>query len=255
MKRLEGKVAIVTGAASGIGRATARLFAENGAKVIVADVDENGGLETVRSIKEAGGWAIFVQTDVSNSKDVKNMVDKTVEACGKLDVLCNNAGINPVGTVVDTSEELWDKVIDINLRGMFLCMKYAIPEMIKVGGGSIVNWASVNGLHALPNEVAYDASKGGVIMLSKATAIDFGSKNIRVNAICPGVVDTPLIRNYVKSFPDPQKYLKVLGEMNAAIKRLLKPDEIANVALFLASDEASGVTGAAYVVDGGYTTI
>lgn len=198
---------------------------------------------------------MFVQTDVTNSSDVRNMIAKTVETYGRLNVLCNNAGINPVGTVVDTSEDLWDKVININLRGMFLCMKYAIPEMIKSGGGSIVNWASVNGLTALPNEVAYEASKGGVIMLSKATAIDFGSKNIRVNAICPGIVDTPLIQAYVKSFPNPQAYLKELSNMNAAIKRLLRPEEVANLALFLASDESSAITGAAYVVDGGYTTI
>jgi NAD(P)-dependent dehydrogenase (short-subunit alcohol dehydrogenase family) len=231
------------------------LFGDNGARVIVADIDSKGGLETTRLIEEKGGRAVFVHTDVTNSSDVRNMVAKAVETYGKLNVLCNDAGINPVGTVVDTSEELWDKVININLRGMFLCMKYAIPEMIKSGGGSIVNWASVNGLTALPNEVAYEASKGGVIMLSKATAIDFGSKNIRVNAICPGIVDTPMIQAYVKSFPNPQAYLKELGNMNAGIKRLLRPEEIANLALFLASDESSAVTGAAYVVDGGYTTI
>lgn len=231
------------------------MFGDNGARVIVADIDSKGGLETARLIEEKGGRAVFVHTDVTKTSEVKNMIAKTVETYGKLNVLCNDAGINPVGTVVDTSEELWDKVININLRGMFLCMKYAIPEMIKSGGGSIINWASVNGLTALPNEVAYEASKGGVIMLSKATAIDFGSNNIRVNAICPGIVDTPLIQAYVKSFPNPQAYLKELSSLNAAIKRLLRPEEIANVALFLASDESSAITGAAYVVDGGYTTI
>jgi len=253
LRRVEGKVAIVTGAASGIGRATATLLGEHGARVIVADINSTGGMETVYSIREKEGEATFIRTDVTDSTQVRNMIAKTIETYGKLNILCNNAGINPVGTVVDTSEELWDKVININLRSMFLCMKYAIPEMIKSGGGSIINWASVNGLTALPNEVAYEASKGGVIMLSKATAIDFGSSNIRVNAICPGIVDTPMIQAYAKEFPE--GYLKELSKMNAAIKRLLRPEEIANLVLFLASDESSAITGAAYVVDGGYTTI
>jgi NAD(P)-dependent dehydrogenase (short-subunit alcohol dehydrogenase family) len=253
MEKLKDKVAIITGGASGMGRSTAILFADNGAKVVVADIDAKGGEETVRSVKDRGGEAVFILTDVSKSSDVQNMVRKSVERYGKLNILCNCAGIAAVGTVLDTSEELWSKVMDINLKSTFLGMKYAIPEMIKAGGGSIINWASVNGLYALTNEAAYDASKGGVVMLSKATALDFGSNNIRVNAICPGIVDTPLVRNLAKNYPEVN--LDELGRMNAAIKRLLKPDEIANMALFLASDESSGLTGAAYVVDGGYTAI
>jgi NAD(P)-dependent dehydrogenase (short-subunit alcohol dehydrogenase family) len=254
--KLDGKVAIVTGSATGIGRSIAVLFAENGAKVVVAtDLNTKGGEETVRLIKNTKGDAIFVRADISKTLDVQNLIRKTVEEYGRLNILCNNAGINPTGTVVDTSEELFDRVININLKGVFLGMKYAIPEMLKARGGSIVNIASVNGLVGNRNEAAYDASKGGVVLLTQATALDFGSKNIRVNAICPGVVETPLLHKYITDFPQPEKFLAELSAMNAGFKRLLRPKEIASMALFLASDDSSGVTGAAYVVDGGYTAI
>jgi NAD(P)-dependent dehydrogenase (short-subunit alcohol dehydrogenase family) len=238
-----------------MGRTTAVLFAKEGAKVVVADIDETKGKETVDAILKAGGEATFVKTDVSKALDVQNLVKVTVQKYGRLDVLANNAGINPTGTVVDTSEELWERTININLKGVFLGMKHAIPEMIRSGGGSIINWSSVNGLCGLFNEAAYDASKGGVVLITKATALDFGTKNIRVNCICPGITDTPLIQGYVTSSADPKKFFKELVDMNAAFKRIIKPEEVSNAALFLASDESSGITGAVLTVDGGYTAL
>jgi NAD(P)-dependent dehydrogenase (short-subunit alcohol dehydrogenase family) len=238
-----------------MGRTTSVLFAKEGAKVVVADIDETKGKETVDVILKAGGEATFLKTDVSKALDVQTLVKVTVQKYGRLDVLANNAGINPTGTVVDTSEELWERTININLKGVFLGMKYAIPEMIRSGGGSIINWSSVNGLCGLFNEAAYDASKGGVVLITKATALDFGTENIRVNCICPGITDTPLIQGYIKNSPDPKKFFKELVDMNAAFKRIIKPEEVSNAALFLASDESSGITGTVLTVDGGYTAL
>lgn len=253
--RLKGKVALITGAGSGIGRATAILFANEGAKVAVSDLVTPKGEETVTRITESNGEAIFVRADVSKSYDVKKMVNTVLENYGKIDIVFNNAGISPVGTVVDTSEELWDKVMNINLKGIFLVSKYAIPVMEKRGGGVIINTASAGGIVALPNEAAYDASKGGVIMLTKAMAVDHGPQNIRVNCVCPGVTDTPILQAYINGSLNPDKTRKILLEKNAIIRRLIKPEEIAYTVLFLASDEASAVTGAAYIVDGGNTVV
>jgi len=253
--RLRGKIAIITGAGSGIGRATAILFAKEGSRVVVADADEQKGQETVNMIKRDGGEAILVRTDVSKSVDAKNLVEATLAKYGALNIVFNNAGINPVGTVVNTSEELWDRVIDTNLKGPFLVSKYAVPAMTRAGGGVIINNASVNGFVALPNEVAYDASKGGVVMLTKAMAVDHGPQNIRVNCVCPGNVDTPLIQGYIAGAPDPEEARKMVYEKNAIIRRLIAPEEVARVVVFLASDEASAITGAAYLVDGGSTAV
>jgi NAD(P)-dependent dehydrogenase (short-subunit alcohol dehydrogenase family) len=252
--RLQNKVAIVTGAASGIGEASAFLFAKEGAKVILADIDEQRGEAAKIEIEKRGGKAFFVKTDVSKSKDVENLIHIATEKYGRLDVLFNNAGTGFVGTVVEASEELWDKIIDINLKGVFLGMKYAIPHMIKQGGGSIINTSSVGGLVGDRGYASYDASKGGVILLTKATALDFGPYNIRVNSICPGTTDTPFFRS-IKATGNPEEYLRINIEKNAALKRLIKPEEVANVALFLASDESSAVTGTAIPVDAGYTAI
>jgi NAD(P)-dependent dehydrogenase (short-subunit alcohol dehydrogenase family) len=189
---------------------------------------------------------------------VARFIDDTVQREGKLDILFNNAGINPVGTVVDTPEEVWDRTISTNLKGAFLGCKYAIPHMIRQGGGSIINMASVNGLSGFYNEVAYDASKGGVVLLTKSTALDFGPKNIRVNCICPGITDTPMVRGLAGGRHIDEDYegsMKAYSNYNAALRRLITPEEVARAALFLASDESSGVTGAALVVDGGYTAI
>jgi NAD(P)-dependent dehydrogenase (short-subunit alcohol dehydrogenase family) len=251
---LKDKVALITGAGSGIGRATAKIFAMEGARVVVADIDPEKGEETAKIIRNEGGQGVFIKVDVTKWSDCERMVATATETYGKLDILFNNAGINPLGTVVDTSEELWDKIIDINLKGVFLSSKYAIPVLAKQGG-VIINNASVNGLVALPDEAAYDASKGGVIMLTKAMAIDHGHQNIRVNCVCPGVTDTPLIRRYIDESNNPEEQLKVFVKYNAVLHRLIKPEEVAYVVLFLASDEASAVTGAVYPVDGGYTTV
>lgn len=253
--RLQNKVAVITGGASGIGRATAVLFAKEGCKVVVADVDVGKGEETVKMISDSGGDAMFLRADVSKSADAQAITRSAIERYGKLDIVFNNAGINPVGTVVDTTEELWDRVTDINLKGMFLVSKYAIPEMARAGGGVIINNASVNGFVALPNEVAYDASKGGVVMLTKAMAVDHGPQNIRVNCVCPGNTDTPLVQGYIDGSPDPEQTKRMIYEKNAIIRRLIRPEEIARTVLFLASDDASAVTGAAYVVDGGSTAV
>jgi NAD(P)-dependent dehydrogenase (short-subunit alcohol dehydrogenase family) len=253
--RLHGKVAVITGASSGIGRATALLFSTEGAKVVVSDIDSDGGNETVRMIGDRNGDAFFVQADVSRGEDVRKMIGKTVEQYGKLDILFNNAGIGCAGTVVDIPEEKWDRTIEVNLKSVFLACKYAIPFMMKQGGGSIINAASVNGLFGFYNEAAYDASKGGVVLLTRATALDFGSRNIRVNCICPGVVETSMTRNWIESSPNPEEFRRELVGLHPGLNRLITPDEVAHVALFLASDESSGITGAAYTVDGGYSAL
>jgi NAD(P)-dependent dehydrogenase (short-subunit alcohol dehydrogenase family) len=248
--QLRDKVTIVTGASSGIGRASAIIFAHNGAKVVVADIDEEGGRRTVESIEKEGGRAIFVKTDVSTASDAKRCVESAVREFGRLDSLFNNAGFNPVGTVVDTPEELWDRVLDVNLKGMFLMCKFAIPEMKKVGRGSIVCTASVDGVLAIPNEAAYIASKGGIISLVKAMALDHARDNIRVNCVLPGAIRTPLYEKFMKeneNFEDQAD--------QHAMQRIGEPEEIGQVVMFLLSDVPTFVTGAIIPVDGGYSAV
>jgi meso-butanediol dehydrogenase/(S,S)-butanediol dehydrogenase/diacetyl reductase len=247
---LKDKVIIVTGASSGIGRASAIVFAKNGASVVVADIDEEGGRRTVDDIAEAGGKAIFVKTDVSKAADAKRCVDSALREFGRLDCLFNNAGFNPVGTVVDTPEELWDRVLDVNLKGMFLMCKYAIPEMRKVGKGSVVCTASVDGVLAIPNEAAYIASKGGIISLVRAMALDHAKENIRVNCVLPGAIRTPLYEKFMKeneNFDDQAD--------QHAMQRIGEPEEIGQVVMFLLSDVPTFVTGAIIPVDGGYSAV
>lgn len=248
MARLDGKVAIITGGGSGLGRATAVLFAEEGAKVTVADWAIEGGEATVETIKGAGGRALFIKADVSKSEDVKNVVKTTVDTYGKLDILMNIAGIvADEGSTVDCTEEVFNKVISINLIGVWLGMKYAIPEMIKAGGGSIVNFASIAALEAYKSIPAYAASKGGIISMSRVAAIESADKNIRVNCIAPGHIATQMFLGAWS--PEELKHLEEIGPQG----RLGKPEEIARVALFLASDEASHITGTTLVADGGIT--
>ena len=250
--RLKNKVAIITGAGSGQGRAAALIFSTQGARIAVSDWKPELGEKTVTLVKKAGGEAIFIRTDVSESADVQNLVRTTVSTYGRIDILYNNAGVGfssplSMSDVIDTPEADWDRVIAINLRSMYLTAKYGIPEMIKSGGGSIINTASIAALIGSEAAHAYTAAKGGMVALSRALAVEFGPKNIRVNCICPGAIDTPMIAPVI----DP---LKKTGRpfMASPIRRLGTPEDIANCALYLASDESSFVTGATLVVDGGY---
>lgn len=245
MGRLDGKVATITGAGSGIGRATAVLFANEGAKVVVADWVAETGEETVRKIVEAGGEAIFVKTDVSRAESVKNMVQKTIDAYGKLDIIFNNAGVGgQVGPTEECTEENWDKVINVNLKGVWLGMKYAIPEMLKTGGGVIINTSSINADRGMPNLAAYTASKGGVLSLSRVTAVECAPKNIRVNCINPGPTASAML--LAQTEENLKHYIDFMP-----LHRMAAPEELARVALFLASDESSFVVGHALVADGG----
>ena len=246
--RLKDKVAIITGAASGIGKATAKLFAEHGAKVVVADIDKDGGSQTVTQIQNGGNEAIFVETDVTLKVDTEKMVAQTVETYGKLDILFNNAGIAMRLPVAELPEEDWHRCLDVNLTGVFLCAKAAIPAMLKNGCGSIINMSSIYGVVGADVRAAYVASKGGVTNLTRGMALDYAENNIRVNCICPGFVETPLVAGVIKT---PEEY-QTLADKHPMC-RLGQPEEIAYGALYLASDESAFVTGIALPIDGGYT--
>lgn len=252
--RLGGKVALITGGASGMGKAMSVLFAAGGASVAVVDIDENHGREVVNEIREKGGKAILVRADVAIAEEAKLAVGRCVEVFGGLDILVNNAGVNPRGTVVTTSETQWDRVLAVNLKATFLLSKYAIPEMVRRGGGCVVNIASVNGLVAFENEVAYDASKGGLVMLTRSMALDHAKDGVRVNCICPGITDTPMFERTISTYSNQQAFLEKVKKMQP-LGRLGRPDDVANAALFLASDQATFITGAILPVDGGYTIV
>ena len=245
---LADKVTLVTGAGSGIGRASALAFAQARAKVVVSDVDSKGGLETVRLIRDAGGEAIFVQADVSKSSDVANMVRLTVAEYGRLDVAHNNAGVEPVNaSILDSSEEDWDRVIDINLKGVWLSMKHEIPAMLEQGGGSIVNTSSTVGHLGQSNMASYVASKHGVIGLTRAVALEFVHAGIRVNAVCPAVVATSMFERFTRG--DDHVASTLISSL--PMKRLIEPQEVADAVLWLSSDKAAYLNGHALVIDGG----
>lgn len=252
MERLKNKVALITGGSSGIGRAIALLFAKEGAKVSILDIDKEKGVETENLIKKDGKEAIFIQADVSKENDVKNAIILTIKKFNKLDILCNNAGISYSCPLTEMDEKDWDKVLNINLKGVFICSKYAIPEMIKTGNGSIINIASVAGLVGLANESAYCASKGGIISLTKAMALELAPYKIRVNCICPGSTLTPMFERILLSTGNYEMALKKNIE-RIPLGRIGNPEDIAYAALYLASEESSYVTGAILVVDGGWT--
>jgi len=250
--RLKGRVAIVTGGTSGIGEAAALLFAREGARVSVVSRGTAGD-DVIRRIRELGGDARFIKADVSKSVDIRNMLEEHESAYGKLDILFNNASYEGPGTsIVDTSEEELDKVIDTNLKSVFLTCKYAVPLMIKSGGGSIVNTSAASAHEGLawPNLGAYIASKGGVNALTRVLAVELASHGIRANSLTPGVVKTTMLDSFVNKQADPKAFWAALGEMHL-VKRTGRPEELANAALFLASDESSFVTGTDMVVDGG----
>jgi NAD(P)-dependent dehydrogenase (short-subunit alcohol dehydrogenase family) len=253
MARLAQKVALITGSGSGQGRAAAVLFAREGAHVIVSDVNVAGGQETVHLVRAAGGNATFQPADVSNAAEVEALVQATLQTYGGLHVLYNNAAIWSGGQldnfVTELSEDGWEKVISINLKGVYLCCKYGIPALIATGGGSVINTASVAGLAGSRNRShAYSASKGGVIALTRAMAMTYARNGVRVNAICPGGVDTPMIAPLLNTEERQQRFAQ-----GHPLGRLGTPQDIAQFALYLASDESSWVTGGIFAIDGGFT--
>ena len=250
MSSLAGKRALITGGASGIGRATALLFAREGAAISIVDLDEAGGQAVTHEIVDEGGQAIFVRCEVSLAADCQRAVRRTVEELGDLDILFNNAGIIRRASVLETSEEEWDRVMAVNVKSVFLLSKYAIPIMAEAGGGVIINTASGWGLVGGRKAAAYCASKGAVVLLTKAMALDHGQQNIRMNCICPGDTDTPMLRDEAQQLDE--SYESFLAEAaRRPLRRIGQPADIAQAALYLASDASSFVTGTALVVDGG----
>ena len=250
--RLTGKTALVTGAGSGIGQASAELFAQEGARIMVVDRNRETGEQTAEDIRKQGWDATFCYADVSQDSDVQAMIDSTIRRYGRLDVLMNNAAIVIFAKLVETTNEIWDQIQSVNLKGVFLGCKHAIPAMIRNGGGSVINTASILGFVADVDLAAYCAAKGGVIALTKVAALTYGSDKVRVNCICPGDVDTPMVRQYFDRSPNPELLRREIYS-KYALNRIASPREVAQVALFLASDESSFVTGSQIVIDGGLT--
>lgn len=247
--QFKDKVAFVTGGSMGIGRATALAFAGSGAKVVVADMDGDAGAQTIQMIEKNGGSGVFIKCNVSNPGEVKAAIEKTVSLYGRLDFAFNNAGIEgQPGSTVDCSEENWQKVIDINLKGVWLCMKYQIPQMVKQGGGSIVNCASIAGVVGFTGSPAYVASKHGVLGLTKTAALEFAKSNVRINAVCPGVIHTPMIDRFTQGKTEAQQQLVAAEPLG----RLGQPEEIASAVLWLCTEGAAFVVGHPLVIDGGW---
>lgn len=247
--RLDGKVALITGSARGIGKGCAKLFAREGARVVVVDIDEDVGKQTVAEIRADGGEATFFGADVEKEADIQNMIAAAVQRYGKLNVLMNNAYWNRGGSVVELERENWDKSVNVMVRAIYLGSKYAIPRLVEAGGGSIINTASVHGFLAAARSAAYEASKAAVINLSRQIAVDFGPQGIRCNAICPGWIITERGEEQLKARPE--RY--TIGSQVYPVRRGGRPIDIAYGALYLASDESTFVTGTTLVIDGGLT--
>lgn len=250
--RFDGKVALVTGAASGIGRAAAIGFARGGGAVVIADVDEAGARETAREIERAGARSLVVQTDVASEPQCARMVAEAVRAFGRLDIAFNNAGVMTAfgKQLHESTEDEWDRLMDVNLKGVFLCMKHELAQMLRQGGGAIVNTASTVGLIGNPKSVIYPASKHGVVGLTRSAALQYARSGIRINAVCPGLTETPItqaMRAQEEGFDERRKAMVPMG-------RIAGPEEIANAVLWLASDAASYVTGMSHLVDGGWVS-
>lgn len=246
----KGKGAFITGAGSGIGRAAALAFAREGASVMVADVSERGNHETARLIEEFGGRALAVRCDVTRTEDVKAALDKTVEAFGRLDFAFNNAGSEqPIKATADLTEQEWDRIVDINLRGVFLCMKYEIPLMLRNGGGAIVNTSSGAGVKGFQGQAAYAAAKHGVIGLTRSAALDYASQKIRINAVCPGIIETSMMDRFTGGTSEGLQ--RVIAQ--EPVGRIGKAEEIASAVVWLCSDPAAFTIGHAMVIDGGQT--
>ena len=245
-----GKVAFVTGAGGGIGRATALAFAREGANVAVTDVSEQNLQETARLIEELGGRALGIKCDVTRAEDVKSALDRTIETFERLDVAFNNAGSEqPITATADLTEEEWDRIVGINLRGVFLCVKYEIPLLLKQGGGAIVNTSSGAGVKGIAGQAAYCAAKFGIVGLTKAAALDYAASNLRINAVCPGIIETPMMDRFSGGTPEGRE--RVIAQ--EPVGRMGKPEEIAAAVVWLCSDAAAFVVGHALVVDGGQT--
>jgi len=249
--RLPDKVALITGSGSGIGRAMAQVFSKEGARVIVADYSEEGGQGTVDLVKAAGGEATFALVDVTDAGSVQRMAEAAMAVYGRVDILCNNAGVGSTDTVINTDEATWDRVFAVDVKGVFLCSKYMLPHMIAVGKGVVLNTASVAGLTGLVNRAAYCAAKGAVVTLTKAMALDHVGQGIRVNCICPGTVDTPWVAGLMNQSADPEATRQALVA-RFPMGRLAEAEEIAMGALYLVSDESAYMTGSALVIDGGF---
>lgn len=248
--RLAGKIAVITGGSFGIGRATAILFAREGAKVVVGNRNIEAGEATVAQARASGGEARFVRTDATVPAEVERLVQTALEAYGRLDCMFNNAGINMAGTVMEVSEEDWDRTLDTNLKSVFLGAKYALPHLIRGGGGTIINNSSNAGLIGRPNDPVYCASKHGIIGLTKSMALRHGPQNVRVNAICPGPIESQMMEEGRRAMGDAGAFDR-LAASQTALKRIAPAEEVAELVLFLASDAARNITGAAIPTDGG----